>query len=66
VEDIGNFDILTLWKAHAEKFPVLSIMTNDFLVIPLSIIPSESAFSLGARILRESRSSLTLEMLETP
>jgi hypothetical protein len=26
VEDIENFDILAWWKAHAEMFPVLSVM----------------------------------------
>ncbi|XP_022683481.1 zinc finger BED domain-containing protein RICESLEEPER 2-like [Setaria italica] len=64
VEDIENFDILAWWKAHAEKFPILSVMARDFLAIPLSIVSSESAFSLGGRILGESRSSLTPEMLE--
>ena len=64
IEDIENFDILAWWKAHAEKFSVLSTMARDFLAIPLSIVPSESAFSLGGRILGESRSSLTPEMLE--
>ena len=39
-------------------------MARDFLAIPLSTVPSESAFSLGGRILGESRSSLTPEMLE--
>jgi hypothetical protein len=64
VEDIENFDILAWWKAHAEKFPILSVVARDFLAIPLSTVPSESAFSLGGRILGESRSSLTGEMLE--
>ena len=63
-DGIENFDILAWWKAHAEKFPVLSTMARDFLAIPLSTVPSESAFSLGGRILGESRSSLTSEMLE--
>ena len=39
-------------------------MARDFLAIPLSTVPSESAFSLGGRILGKSRSSLTPEMLE--
>jgi hypothetical protein len=64
VEDIENFDILARWKAHAEKFPVLSVMARDFLAIPLNTVPSESTFNLGGRILGESRSSLTGEMLE--
>ncbi|CAO2176214.1 unnamed protein product [Urochloa humidicola] len=64
VEDIANFNILAWWKAYADKFPILSIMARDFLAIPLSTVSSESAFSLGGRILGESRSSLTPEMLE--
>lgn len=39
-------------------------LKHDFLAIPLSTVSSESAFSLGGRILGESRSSLTPEMLE--
>jgi hypothetical protein len=62
VEDIENFDILACWKAHAEKFPVLLVMARDFLAIPLSTVPFESAFSLGGRILGESRSSLTRDV----
>ena len=51
-------------RVHAEKYPVLSTIAWDFLAIPLSTISSESAFSLGGRILGEARSSLTPEMLE--
>jgi len=39
-------------------------MARDFLAIPLSTVSSESAFSLGGRILGDHRSSLTPEMLE--
>jgi hypothetical protein len=56
VEDIENFDILAWWKAHTEKFPVLSTMACDFLAIPLSNVPSVSVFHLGGRILRSFRS----------
>lgn len=39
-------------------------MARDFLAIPLSTVSSESAFSLGGRILGDHRNSLSLEMLE--
>jgi hypothetical protein len=39
-------------------------MVRDFLAIPLSTISSESAFSLGERILGEHRSSPVPKMLE--
>jgi hypothetical protein len=59
-----DFDILAWWKSKSDKFPVLSSMVRDFLAIPLSTVSSESAFSLGGRILGERRSSLAPEMLE--
>jgi hypothetical protein len=63
-EDNEDFDILAWWKGKSDKFPVLSTMARDFLSIPLSTVSSESAFSLGGRILGDHRSSLTPEMLE--
>lgn len=63
-EDSENFDVLAWWKARTEKFPMLSTMARDFLAIPLSTVSSESAFSLGGRLLGDARSSLTPEMLE--
>ncbi|CAD6256622.1 unnamed protein product [Miscanthus lutarioriparius] len=62
--DNDDFDILTWWKSRSDKFPVLSTMVPDFLAIPLSTVSSESAFSLGERILGERRSSLMPEMLK--
>jgi hypothetical protein len=62
--DNDDFDILTWWKSRSDKFPILSTMVRDFLAIFLSTVSSESAFSLGGRILGERKSSLTPEMLE--
>ncbi|KAL6602693.1 hypothetical protein ACP70R_043054 [Stipagrostis hirtigluma subsp. patula] len=63
-EDTKDFDILDWWKRHTETFPILSTMARDFLSIPISTVASESAFSCGGRILGDSRSSLTPQMLE--
>uniref|UniRef100_A0ACD5XNA2 Uncharacterized protein n=1 Tax=Avena sativa TaxID=4498 RepID=A0ACD5XNA2_AVESA len=63
-EDTCDFDVLGWWKRRAEKFPILSSMARDFLAIPLSTVASESAFSCGGRILGDSRSSLTPDMLQ--
>lgn len=63
-EDSESFDVLDWWKRQAQKFPVLSAMAKDFLAIPLSTVSSESAFSCRGRILGDTRSSLTPEMLE--
>ena len=62
--NIEDFDVLSWWRSKAAKFPVLSAMARDFLAIPLSTVSSESAFSLGGRILGDHRSSLAPEMLE--
>jgi hypothetical protein len=63
-EDTTDFDVLGWWKRRAEKFPILSSMARDFLAIPLSTVASESAFSCGGRILGDTRSSLTPNMLQ--
>ena len=63
-DNVEDFDILAWWKCTSDKFPVLSSMVRDFLAIFLSTVSSESAFSLGGRILGERRSSLAPEMLQ--
>lgn len=63
-EDTLDFDVLGWWKKRVAKFPILSSMARDFLAIPLSTVASESAFSSGGRILGDSRSSLTPDMLQ--
>eukprot|EP00267_Zea_mays_P042783 XP_020394808.1 zinc finger BED domain-containing protein RICESLEEPER 2 [Zea mays] len=59
-----RFEILSWWRTNANKYPVLSAMARDLLAIPLSTVPSESAFSAGGRILADNRSLMTPETLE--
>ncbi|GAU23634.1 hypothetical protein TSUD_386230 [Trifolium subterraneum] len=42
-----GFDLLNWWKVNSTKYPILAQMARDILVIPLSTIASESAFSTG-------------------
>ena len=59
-----NFDILLWWKANSSRYQVLSKMALDVLAVPVSTAASESAFSIGGRILDPFRSSLSLDMVQ--
>ncbi|KAA8531308.1 hypothetical protein F0562_006021 [Nyssa sinensis] len=57
-----KFDILQWWKLHSGKFPVLAKMAHDVLAVLTTTIASEAAFSVGGRVVDESRASLLLEV----
>ncbi|XP_070042931.1 zinc finger BED domain-containing protein RICESLEEPER 2-like [Nicotiana tomentosiformis] len=60
-----EFDILSWWKTHAPRFPILSELARDVLAIPISSVASKCAFSTGGRILDSFRSSLTPKCVQT-
>jgi hypothetical protein len=62
--DTKGFDILKWWKANSTRFPILSRMARDLLVIPITSVASESAFSAGGQTLDDFRTSLTPRMVE--
>ncbi|KAH0781586.1 hypothetical protein KY290_001184 [Solanum tuberosum] len=64
VEKIKDFNILTWWKASSERYPIVSRIARDILVIPTSTVASESVFSTGGRILDCYRSSLSPKTAE--
>jgi hypothetical protein len=47
----ANFDILNWWKVNSTKFPILAKIAQDMLVILITTVASESAFSIGGRVL---------------
>ena len=59
-----DLNLSTWWKEHVRDFPVLSIMARDLLTPPASTVASESAFSIGRRVLEKRRSRLSPDMLD--
>jgi len=53
------------WKTYGYyKYPILSHLARDVLVIPVSTVSSEQVFSTTGRIVEDRRSSLAPEMVE--
>ncbi|KAL9410842.1 hypothetical protein AB3S75_044589 [Citrus x aurantiifolia] len=61
----SHLDILSFWKDNQVRYPELSSMARDVLTIPISTVASESAFSVGGRVLDQFRSSLKPETVES-
>ena len=64
IEEDGTFNILRWWKISSERFPILSSLAHDVLVVPISTVASEYAFSIRERVLDCFRSSLTPKIVE--
>ncbi|XP_074318362.1 uncharacterized protein LOC141655169 [Silene latifolia] len=58
-------DILDYWKGASSKFPQLATLARDVLAIPISSVPSESAFSMGKKLINPWRASLTSDTIES-
>ncbi|XP_042972009.1 zinc finger BED domain-containing protein RICESLEEPER 2-like [Carya illinoinensis] len=61
---MGSFEILIWWKVNSTKYSVLPLMARDILVIPITIVTSESALSIGGHVLDPFRSSLAPRTVE--
>lgn len=60
-----DFSVLSWWKKSAGIYPVLSMMAQDVLAIPVSIVASKSAFSSYSRLINQYGISLDSSIAET-
>ena len=59
-----DLNILQYWKSHEYQYLELLMMARDILIIPISTVASESAFSIEGRVLDPYRSSLAPKNVE--
>ena len=64
VDEENNFDVLAWWKLNGSRFNILAHLARDVLVVPVSTVASESAFSTGGHVLDTFRSSLSPKVVE--
>ncbi|PON74882.1 HAT, C-terminal dimerization domain containing protein [Trema orientale] len=65
VSSDAKLDILDFWKGNQFRYPELAAMARDVLSIPISTVASESAFSVGGRVLDQYRSLLKPDIAES-
>jgi hypothetical protein len=64
IPEDDSFDILLWWKSNASRFPGLSELARALLMIPMTSVASESAFSTGGRVIDDHRARLNEETVE--
>ena len=60
----SKLEVLSWWKEHYNQFPELSLMAQDLMSIPITIVASESVLALGKKILTPYQSRLLPENVE--
>ncbi|KAJ9542589.1 hypothetical protein OSB04_029095 [Centaurea solstitialis] len=55
---MGKCDVLDYWSRNSVCYPNLACMAHDIFTIPISTVHSESAFSMGKKLINPWRASL--------
>ncbi|GKD13243.1 zinc finger BED domain-containing protein RICESLEEPER 2, partial [Tanacetum coccineum] len=64
LDDEEDFDILLWWKLNSPRFLIISNMAKDILLIQISTIAFESAFSTSGRVLDPYKNALSMQIVE--
>ncbi|PPD91941.1 hypothetical protein GOBAR_DD11131 [Gossypium barbadense] len=60
----SQIDVLDYWSKSSVRYNELSLLARDLLAILISTVASESAFSLGKKVITPLRSSLKPKMVQ--
>ncbi|TYJ30966.1 hypothetical protein E1A91_A06G164700v1, partial [Gossypium mustelinum] len=60
----SQIDVLDYWSKSSVIYNELSLLVRDLLAIPISTVASESAFSMGKKVITPLRSSLKPKMVQ--
>ena len=59
-----KLDILAFCKGNEFWYPELAAMAHDIFSIPISMVASESTFSVGGQVIDRFRSALKPDVME--
>ena len=58
VEYSDNFDVPKYWKENKKHYPVVSLISKDYLALKVTSVPSERTFSGASETISKKRTKL--------